>query len=132
MKKLLVVPLLLALAFTETGCSAVMAAKQPKKKDLSVLAQGMPRSLILAEIGPPIASENKPDGKRVDVFSFMQGYSTANRVGRTLFHGVADVATLGLWEVLAIPAESAFDGKKTAFEVTYDSSDRVEKFVRLQ
>lgn len=132
MKKLFVLPLLLALAFAETGCSAVMAAKQPQKKDLSVIAQGMPRSAILAEIGSPIASETKQDGKRVDVFSFTQGYSTANRVGRTLFHGIADVATLGLWEVVATPTEATFDGKKAAFEVTYDSSDRVEKFVRLQ
>lgn len=128
----MVVPLLLALAFTETGCSAVMASKQPKKKDLSVIAQGMPRSTILAEIGSPIASETKQDGKRVDVFSFTQGYSTANRVGRTLFHGVADVATLGLWEIVATPTEATFDGKKAAFEVTYDLNDRVEKFVRLQ
>lgn len=131
MKKLLLLIILTILVTGQTGCSAVMAAKQPKKKDISVVAQGMPRSAILAEIGAPIASELK-DGKRIDVFAFTQGYGTLNRVGRTLFHGAADVATLGLWEIVATPMEATFDGKKAAFEVTYDSHDRVEKFVRLQ
>ena len=92
----------------------------------------MTSSTNRTSLGSPIASETKQDGKRVDVFSFTQGYSTANRVGRTLFHGVADVATLGLWEIVATPTEATFDGKKAAFEVTYDLNDRVEKFVRLQ
>lgn len=131
MKKIVLATTFSIIALTQVGCSAVMAAKQPPKKDISVMASGMPRSAILAEIGAPISSEVKA-GKRIDVFSFNQGYSTANRVSRTLFHGLADVATIGLWEVIATPAEAAFDGKKTAFEITYDDSDRVEKVIKLQ
>lgn len=131
MKKILLAATISVVALTQTGCSAVMAAKQPPKKDLSLVTNGMPRSAILAEIGAPISSEMK-NGKRVDVFSFTQGYSTANRVSRTLFHGLADVATIGLWEIIATPTEAAFDGKKAAFEITYDTSDRVEHVVRLQ
>ena len=131
MKKLILVATVSILALGQTGCSAVMAAKQPPKKDLSVFAAGMPRSAILAEIGAPISSEAK-ESKRIDVYSFNQGYSTANRVSRTLFHGLADVATLGLWEVIGTPAEATFGGKKTAFEITYDNNDRVEGIVRLQ
>lgn len=131
MKKFILAATVSIVALGQTGCSAVMAAKQPPKKDLSVFATGMPRSAILAEIGSPISSEVK-EGQRVDVFSFNQGYSTANRVGRTLFHGVADVATLGLWEVIGTPTEAAFDGKKTAFEITYDNSDKVKSIIRLQ
>ncbi|ANF80933.1 hypothetical protein A3K93_01175 [Acinetobacter sp. NCu2D-2] len=131
MKKFLLAAAISGITLTQTGCSAVMAAKQPPKKNISVMASGMPRSAVLAEIGAPIASEIKA-GKRIDVYSFNQGYSTANRVSRTLFHGLADVATVGLWEIIATPAEAAFDGKKTAFEVTYDDSDKVEKVIRLQ
>ena len=131
MKKVVLATVISTLAFVQTGCSAVMAAKQPPKKDLSVFAQGMPRSVILAEVGAPVSSEVRA-GNRVDVYSFKQGYSTANRVSRTVFHGLADVATLGLWEVIGTPTEAAFGGKQAAFEITYDSHDRVEKFVRLQ
>ncbi len=49
-----------------------------------------------------------------------------------MFHGAADVLTLGLWEVVGTPTEATFDGNKMAFEVTYDESDKAEKVVTLQ
>lgn len=119
------------LLMSQTGCAVFMAAKQPPKKDLSVLKQGTPRSLLLAELGQPIASETK-NGKRVDVFSFTQGYSKPAKAARAVFHGAADVFTLGLWEVVGTPTEAVFDGTKVALEVTYDQADRVENAVDLQ
>lgn len=122
----------MALALSmQTGCSVFMAVKQPPKKDLEVLKEATPRNRLLAELGQPAATEMK-DGKRVDVFSFTQGYSKGTKAGRALFHGAADVATLGLWEVVGTPTEAVFDGKKMAFEVTYDANDNVEKVVPLQ
>jgi hypothetical protein len=113
------------------GCSVFMAAKQPGEKNLEVLTAGTPRTLVLAELGQPVATELR-NGKRCDVFSFVQGYSKGARVGRAFFHGVADVFTLGLWEVVGTPTEAIFDGTKTACEVTYDERDKVEKVVVLQ
>lgn len=115
---------------TGNGCSVYMASKQPGRKDLNVLAAGTPRSLVLAELGQPRASEMK-DGKRVDVFSFVQGYSKGAKAGRAFFHGAADVVTLGMWEVVGTPTEAVFDGKKLAYEVTYDANDKVEKVLTL-
>lgn len=112
--------------FTSTGCSVFMAAKQPRKMDLTLLRTGTARTRLLAEFGQPAWSETK-DGKKVDMFSFRQGYSKAAKTGRALFHGVADVMTLGLWEVVGTPTEMIFDGTKMAYEVTYDAEDRVEK-----
>ncbi len=112
--------------FSQSGCAVFMAAKQPPKKDLSVLSVGAPRSLLLAELGQPVSTDTK-DGKRVDLFSFTQGYSKGAKTGRALFHGAADVMTLGLWEVVGTPTEVVFSGKKMSFEVTYDAKDRVEK-----
>jgi len=85
---------------------------------------------LLAETGQPQASEMK-DGKRVDVFSFVQGYSKGAKTGRAFFHGAADVLTAGLWELVATPTEATFTGERMAYEVTYDSSDKVEKVVTL-
>ncbi|MBI3291680.1 MAG: hypothetical protein HYZ73_02565 [Elusimicrobia bacterium] len=116
---------------SQTGCSVFMAAKQPPQKDMSVLRQGTSRSILLAELGQPAATEMK-DGKKVDVFSFTQGYSKPAKAARAVFHGAADVFTLGLWEVVGTPTEAIFDGTKMALEVTYDENDRVESVVDLQ
>jgi hypothetical protein len=115
---------------TMSGCSVYMAAHQPDAKNLNVFAIGTPRNLVLAEIGQAQATEIR-DGKRVDVFSFVQGYSKGNKASRAIFHGAADVLTVGLWEVVGTPTEASFDGEKMAFEVTYDESDKVEKVVQL-
>jgi hypothetical protein len=91
--------------FTNTGCSVYMAAKQPDAKDLSVLKPGIHRSRIIAELGAPIWSGEK-DGDKADVFVFKQGYSGAARTARAVFHGTADVFSLGLWEVISTPTEA--------------------------
>lgn len=115
---------------TVGGCSVYMAAHQPDKKNLNVFEPGTPRNLVLAEIGQPKATEMR-NGRRVDVFSFVQGYSKGAKAGRAAFHGAADVLTLGLWEVVGTPTEATFDGSKVAFEVTYDKNDKVKKVVQL-
>ena len=115
MKKLL---LLLILSQTLTACSVFMAATQPDAKNASLFMRGTDRSQLLAEFGKPQSSEIGDDGKKHEIFVFTQGYSTGNKVGRAIFHGAADVFTLGLWEILATPIESHFDGNKKAFEVT--------------
>ncbi len=112
------------------GCSVYMAVKQPSQKNLDVMAVGTPRSLVLAELGTPAASETR-DGKKVDVFSFVQGYSQGSKTSRAVFHGLADVFTAGLWEVVGTPTESIFHGTNVSYEVTYDDGNRVEKVVAL-
>ena len=112
------------------GCSVYMATRQPDKKDLDVLAVGTPRAHLLAELGQPTVTEMRDD-KRVDVFSFVQGYSKGAKTGRAVFHGVADALTLGLWEVVGTPTEASFTGEKVAYEVTYGESDMVENVKQL-
>jgi hypothetical protein len=122
------IPLLLLFPFL--GCSVVMAVRQPPKKDLGVLQPGNPRALVLAEFGAPIHSETR-DGKKVDVFAFVQGYGKAAKAGRAIFHSAADLFTLGLWEAVGTPTEMAFDGNKTVYEVVYGADDRVEQAAPL-
>lgn len=50
------------------------------------------------------------------------------KVGRAFGHGVADVASIGLWEVFGTPAEAYFNGKETTYEVTYDEDDLVKSY----
>ena len=116
--------------FPLSGCSVFMAANQPDKKDLSVLTTGTPRARLLEEFGQPLSSRLQGD-KRIDLFSFVQGYSKEVKAGRAFGHGAGNVATFGLWEFAGTSMETVFDGKKLSFEVTYNRADLVERVVRL-
>jgi hypothetical protein len=112
------------------GCSVVMAVKQPDKKNVDLFKVGTPRSILVAEFGAPVSSEMN-EGRKCDIFTFVQGYSKGSKVARAAWHGVADVFTLGLWEVVGTPTELIFSGNKTAYQVTYDDKDCVDSVVLL-
>lgn len=131
LSSLVAIALAIAVLSISSGCSVFMAAKQPGKKDLSRLAAGTPRPLVIAEFGAPITTEIK-DGAKVDIFSFVQGYSKGAKTGRAIFHGTADVFTLGLWEVVGTPTEAVFDGQQTVVQVNYDASEKVVSSVVLK
>lgn len=114
------------IAFSLSGCSVFMAAQLPDKKDLNVLKPGVPRSVVVAEMGAPSSYEELA-GTRTEVYKFKQGYSTPNKISRAVFHGTADLFTWGLWEIVATPAEYCFSGTDTIVMVSYDSGNRVEK-----
>ena len=115
--------------FITVGCSVYMAANQADKKDVHVLDKGTPRSHVMAELGKPLYTKNK-DGRTCDVFSFVQGYGKGAKAGRALFHGAADVFTLGLWEVVGTPVEAIADGNNVQVEVYYDAEQYVE-FIKV-
>jgi hypothetical protein len=64
------------------------------------------------------------------VLSFTQGYSKGAKVGRAVFHGAADVLTLGLWEVAGTPIEAVADGTPIKVEVYYDEKNCVD-FIKV-
>lgn len=108
------------------NCSVFMAANQPDKKDFHVLDRGTPRDQVIAELGIPAYSKVE-EGRKCDVFAFVQGYSKGAKVGRAVFHGAADVFTLGLWEVAGTPIEVVADGNEVKLEVFYDANETVER-----
>lgn len=124
-KFILSAALLVMLISQVSGCSVFMAAKQPEKKDISLLKEGVSRAVLISEFGAPVISEYKND-KRFEIFKFVQGYSTGAKAGRAFFHGAASVATLGLWELVGTPAEITFNGDEMAFQVSYDENDLVD------
>lgn len=111
-----------------TGCAATMAAKQPDYIDLSVLRQGAPRSEVISELGRPIESNKDAKGNLMETYTFKQGYTKVTKVVRVMFHIVADVFTLFLWEFVGMPLELVFDGNKTSVDVTYDQENRLKEF----
>lgn len=118
--------LILACAYLLCSCSVFMAAHQPGKKNLNFLKTGIPQSTVRAELGQPVW-QGEENGFQVDVFKFKQGYSTEAKVGRAVFHGVADFFTLGLWEIAGTPVEMIASGKDTSLKVIYDSNLRIQR-----
>jgi hypothetical protein len=114
-----------------SGCAVFMAAKQPDKKNVDLFKVGTPRSMLLAEFGMPTVSELR-DGKKHEIYKFVQGYSAGAKAGRAVFHGAADVLTLGLWEVVGTPVEGTFSGDEMAYEVRYDDESRVDQVIALK
>lgn len=114
-----------------TGCGVYMAAKQPDAKNIDLFAVGTPRALMLAEFGMPTVAETR-NGRKYEIFKFVNGYSAGAKAGRAVFHGAADVLTLGLWEVVATPTEGIFSGDEMAFRVRYDNDDRIDEVVALK
>lgn len=114
-----------AILLASSACSVYMAARQPAKKDLSVLEEGTPRSQVIAELGAPALSEEK-DGNKVDIFTFKQGYGKGTKATRAVLHGLLDIGTFCLWELIATPVEMVADGTDMKLEITYDENDRVK------
>jgi len=128
-KKLFSFISIILLAFTLQSCAVYKATEQPGKKDLSVLNRGTDREKVIAELGKPVHTSMK-HGHRVDVFSFVQGYSTGVKTARALGHGVADVMTMGLWEVVGTPIEGIANGTENKVKVVY-KHNRVERVIAL-
>ncbi len=107
------------------ACSAYMAVNQPEKKDVGVLSKGTPRVVVMAELGQPVGTIVK-DGKRTDIFHFHKGSDGGWKAGRAAFHAIADVFTIGLWEIVGMPMEGVVKGDKIRVIVLYDADNSVE------
>jgi hypothetical protein len=105
------------------GCSVGMALSGKKDPDLGAIKVGSTRGEVEMHLGPPKSSSTLEDGTRLDVYEFEIGNEPS--AGRAVGHGVMDVLTLGLWEVVGTPIE-AVQGDKRQLSITYDSDDRVK------
>lgn len=119
------------LAFSLQGCSVFMAANQPSAKNVELFNQGTLRAQLIAEFGAPANTKNRADGTACDIFTFTQGYSGGAKATRAIAHGVADLFTLGLWEVIGTPTEAVFSGDNVSYQACYDKNDKVNSITLL-
>jgi hypothetical protein len=124
MKKMIPLFTLLILSTTLCGCSVYMAARQPDKKDVQLFNSGTPRSQVLAEFGVP-AKTSIEDGQVCDTFVFRQGYGKGAKWARGVFHGTADILSVGLWEMVGTPIELIADGEEVQLDVFYGQRQQV-------
>ncbi len=107
------------------ACSAYMAINQPEKKDVGVLSKDISRTIVMSELGQPVGTIVK-DGNRTDIFHFHKGSDGGWKAGRAAFHAIADVFTIGLWEIVGMPMEGIIKGDMVRVIVLYDADDNIK------
>jgi hypothetical protein len=102
------------------SCSVGMALHGKPDTDLSVLKTGEDRAVIRANLGNPESVTTN-----TDTFIACRGKEAST--GRAIGHGIMDVLTLGLWEVVGTPVEVISDasGKCRRIVVEYDENNKL-------
>lgn len=110
-----------------SGCSVYMSAdRQSYRGDPSVIRVGASRTAIETELGPPDSQMSMGDGGTRAVYKIDPNATPKVAKGAaTGFNLVADVVTLGLWEVVAFPVELASKDVVTNYILTYGPDGKV-------
>lgn len=110
-----------------SACSVGMALNGQNEPNTSVVKKEAHRSDIEMQFGQPINVSTHTDGKITAVYEYEVGRESSP--GRAVAHGVMDVLTLGIWEVVGTPVE-VYKGDKMNVIVTYDQNGRVVSATR--
>lgn len=111
-----------------SSCSVVMAAR---KEGTSIeKVQGCrTRGQFLSLGAYVVSSERLPSGEIVEVYHFQKERGSA---ARAFMHGLLDVGTMGLWEVVGTPLEASVDENGCfSLKVYYDCEERIKKIELL-
>ncbi len=119
MKHLMIVITLLCLC----GCSVGMALSGKNEPNIGAIKIGSTRGEVEMQLGPPTTSTTLEDGTRIDIYEYELGNEPS--AGRAIGHGVMDVLTLGLWEIVGTPIEG-IQGEKRQITIRYDTNDHVK------
>lgn len=119
----LLAALLLSLAFSTSSCSVYMAAAGDEEPNLSNVHRGASRGEVELSLGHPTAVSVAEDGSTIATYQYTIGNKPS--VGRAVGHGVLDVLTFGIWEVVGTPIEAFNQGDVKNVTVTYDASGNV-------
>jgi hypothetical protein len=99
-----------------------MALSGSENPDLGAIKVGASRGEVELHLGTATKTAPLPDGGRADVYQYEIGNQPS--AGRAIGHGVMDVLTLGIWEIVGTPIE-AVQGETYNATITYDESDKV-------
>ena len=107
-----------------------MAFTQPPRIDTGALegGNGLSRDIVIERLGAPKSSVKNADGTREEVFEFYEGTSGGWGIGRGIFHLLADLVTIALWEIVATPTEYVIKGDKLTAQANFDNTDRLTSF----
>jgi hypothetical protein len=106
-----------------------MEAQRPDPVDMSKFSVGESRLNIVSEVGPP-ESTLKEGENSCDVYRlYTKGPSTIGKGAIAVTETLADVATLGLAEIVLTPTEAATKNSKHTVVFCYSPENKLV-FVR--
>jgi len=131
MNKYIKLFLILLLTFFYTSCSVVMSGKK-SGTSIEDVAKSESRTGVIANDGVEIVhTERDP----IDNHIIYEDYLVQKPKGstwRAVMHGLLDVATLGLWEVVGTPVELSKGGKTyVPIRIYYNEDEEIEKLEYL-
>ncbi len=114
----------IAVAYTLSSCSVMMAARK-EGTSITELQKCRTRGQILALGAVVVSSERLPSGEIVEVYQFQKERGSA---ARALMHGLLDVSTFGLWEVVGTPIEACTDESGCfSLRIYYDCCEQIQR-----
>ncbi len=126
MKKNILYLALLCL-ITLSSCSVMMAAK---KEGMSITqVQTMrTRCQLIASGAQLISGERLPSGELCEVYQIQ---NTRGSAARAFMHGLLDVSTCGVWEVIGTPIEASNPREYYCVRVTFDENEVIRRIELL-
>ena len=109
--------------FCLCGCSVGMALSGKEEPNLGAIRVGSTRGEVEMHLGSPFTSTSLEDGMRIDIYEYEIGNEPS--AGRAIGHGVMDVLTFGIWEIVGTPIEGV-QGEKRQLTIKYDADDHVK------
>ncbi len=126
-QKIIIFPII---ALLISSCSVGMALSGHEQKDTSVFYYGAHRSFVHAKTGLPSHTVQDKEEKWIDTYIVIKGNEPS--AGRAIGHGIMDVLTLGVWEVIGTPIEAVAGGEEhDRYTIYYDGDDKIEKVDRV-
>ena len=120
----------LVISILLSSCSVGMALSGNEQKDISVFYYGAHRSFVHAKTGLPSRAIQDKEGKWTDTYLIVKGNEPS--AGRAIGHGIMDVLTLGVWEIIGTPIEAiAGEEEHDRFTIYYDGDDKIENIERV-
>ena len=122
---------ILTLALMASGCSVAMSAKK-RGTSMTKVRESRTRASLLANDGVEIITAKK-DEKGTLIYEDLMVEKPTGSSARAVGHGILDVFTLGIWEVVGTPVEGHMTKKESApIRVYYDENENITKIELLQ
>ena len=110
--------------FGATGCAVVMATRGGGVS-LEELSKCRTRSCVMSKEVALVDSKKDDQGNLIETYRVQKPRQSATRA---IMHGLLDVSTFGLWEIVGTPIE-AVKGKKEFYVITvhYDAEEKIQR-----
>ena len=105
-----------------TACSVGMAARTGGIKIEDVTQCQTRQCLLSLDTAEVIDSTPQPGGGKLETYRYQLKRGSA---GRAAMHGLLDVATIGMWEVVGTPMEATKKRKYVVIKATYDATGKL-------